>query len=518
MTYGQQSDWYNLDFDEDGVLGVSANKAHEAYEGRPSKTVVVAVIDSGVDPLHEDLQGNMWVNPGEVPGNGIDDDGNGYVDDIHGWNFIGGADGQNVIADTYGHVRNYLDLKSSLLGLDSANLPLAAQSDYQKMLDLKKTIDRNVRTAKKELESIEGFDQTVTQVYRILQAFAPAEEITPDLLSDIPKGDERVDAAKSILNQLFENGFDLQGFQEYKDYYHKRINYHYNVDFDPRSIVGDDPSDPYEKGYGNNDVLGGHADHGTHVAGIIGAVRGNDVGIDGIAKNVRIMALRAVPDGDERDKDIANAILYAVDNGAKVINMSFGKGYSPYKEAIDKAVRYANKKGVLLVHAAGNAGVNIDEAVHYPIRTFQDGTEASNWLEVGATDRIPNAYLLASFTNYGREELDIFAPGVDIYSTTPTGSYEVNSGTSMAAPVVSGIAAALWSYYPTLSSAEVKDILLQSAPDYGNLRVYYPGNGDKKPKKVKLKKISAQGKVANLWKALQLADQQVGDDLLVWKN
>ena len=518
LTFSQQSDWFNKDLEQDGVLGVSADKAHEAYASKPYQTIVVAIIDSGVDAEHEDLKPNMWVNEDEVAGNGIDDDGNGYIDDVHGWNFLGGPNGQNVIADTYGHVRQYLDLRTSLQGADTMALSVSQQLDFDKMKELERTIDKKVVSAKRELESVRGFDETIMEIYRVLRPIARSEDITAELLQSIETNDEQVEAAKSILLQLLGNGFDLKDFQEYKDYHYKRIHYHYNVAYDPRSIVGDDPQDPYQQGYGNSDVLGGHAEHGTHVAGIIAAVRKNETGIDGVAKHVKIMALRAVPDGDERDKDVANAIRYAVDNGARVINMSFGKGYSPYKEAIDAAVRYAEEKDVLLVHAAGNAGVDIDKAVHYPVRTYADSAVAANWIEVGATDQLPNEHLLAPFTNYGQRELDVFAPGVDIYSTIPGDAYEENSGTSMAAPVVSGMAAAIWSYFPTLTAQEVKQVIVASALPYGHLRVYYPDNAESKRKKTRLKKISATGGVANLYEALKLAEQVAGEKLLVWKN
>ena len=274
------------------------------------------------------------------------------------------------------------------------------------------------------------------------------------------------------------------------------------MEYDPRGLVGDDPEDPYERYYGNNDVFGAHADHGTHVAGIIGAVRGNDVGIDGIAQNVKLMILRAVPDGDERDKDIANAILYAVENGAKVINMSFGKGYSPHKKAVDAAVKKAEEKGVLIVHAAGNAAVDIDEATHFPIETFEDGTIPSNWIEVGASDKKPNELLVADFSNYGRMEVDVFAPGVDIYSTMPNNQYGENSGTSMAAPVVSALAAALWSYDSTIPVKKLKMLILEGALSFKNLKVYYPDTSGLRDKKTKFKKLSVTGGVVNLYNSM----------------
>ncbi|NIP78067.1 MAG: S8 family serine peptidase, partial [Gemmatimonadetes bacterium] len=206
-----------------------------------------------------------------------------------------------------------------------------------------------------------------------------------------------------------------------------RLEYGLNPEFDPRDIVGDDYEDAGERVYGNAEVTGPRAGHGTGVAGIIAAERGNGIGEDGIASSVRIMVLRTVPDGDERDKDVANAIRYAVDNGADIINMSFGKAHSPRKDVVDAAVRYAGERGVLLVHAAGNGGADLAEEPSFPTRVYADGGEAQNWIEVGATDWRGGERLVAPFTNYGDEEVDVFAPGVDIRTTDIGNDFQVNS-------------------------------------------------------------------------------------------
>lgn len=517
-TTAQDQDWFNKDLHEDNILGVSSDKSHEEFANKSSHEVIVAIIDSGVDIAHEDLKDNVWVNSDEIPGNGIDDDNNGYIDDINGWNFLGGPDGQNVVAETYGEVREYRALRDYFAEKDTFNLSESDAVDFLKMKTLLSGISSKAKAAEKELSSISGFEETLTQIRVLLHPYVGTKTITSELLQQINPTNEGEEAAKSIMTQLLDNGFDEVEYKKYKDYQFTRLNYHYNIDFDPRDMIGDNPDDPYENNYGNNDVNGGHAEHGTHVAGIIGAVRGNDLGISGVANDVKLMILRAVPDGDERDKDIANSILYAVDNGAKVINMSFGKGYSPHKGAIDEAVQYAASKEVLIIHAAGNAGLDIDEAIHYPVRTFLNGEKAQNWLEVGASSQTPNELLIASFSNYGRIEVDLFAPGLDMRSTVPKNGYESNSGTSMASPVVAGIAAAIWSYFPDFSAVEVKNIIRDAALPYGKSKVLYPNAQGERKKKTKFRKLSSTGGVANLYEALKLAEKRYHGEALASRN
>jgi len=277
---------------------------------------------------------------------------------------------------------------------------------------------------------------------------------------------------------------------------------------DYRSIVGDNPADINDRFYGNNDIMATDATHGTHVSGIIGASRGNGKGMDGIANNVRIMVLRAVPQGDEHDKDVANAIRYAMDNGEKVINMSFGKYFSPQKKWVDDAVRYAQDKGVLIVHAAGNEATNVDEKRHFPTAFYLDGTKANNWITVGASGPTKKN-LVAYFSNYGKKDVDVFAPGLEIYSTIPTGDqYKMEQGTSMASPVVAGLAALIMSYYPQLTAAQVKQVIEKSASPM-DVSVYKPNEMDEKGEKLSFANLSASGGVINAVEAIKLAEALV---------
>lgn len=221
------------------------------------------------------------------------------------------------------------------------------------------------------------------------------------------------------------------------------------------------------------------------------------------------MVIRAVPDGDERDKDVANAIIYAVDNGARIINMSFGKGHSPNKEAVDKAIQYAESKDVLLIHAAGNASLDIDETDQFPMKYYGNDKKqaAGNWITVGASDRESGKGLVAEFSNYGNKNVDVFAPGVAVYSTVPEGDYKENSGTSMAAPVVAGVAALVLNYFPALSATELREIILKSATrKYGKSRVYVPGKKEDE-QKTKFKKLSNTGGIVNAYTAMKYAEK-----------
>lgn len=509
-SFGQKNeDWYNYDSKEDGQIGVSVQKAKELYKDRTTHEVIVAIIDSGVDIAHEDLKENIWVNSDEIPGNGIDDDGNGYIDDIHGWNFLGGSDG-NINLALYETTRIYRKLKGKYDGKAKADVSALDQEEYALYLETKEETEKKLKSSRKELGELRDFLHQLDIIKLILNPSLNGKDFNEENINAIVSEDERTLAAKAAMVDLFSRDFDAAELETYVKSIDDRIKYHYNIDFDPRKLVGDDENDPFEKNYGNNDVNGGHADHGTHVAGIVGAVADNNLGIKGIAQQVKIMVLRAVPDGDERDKDVANAIIYAVDNGARVVNMSFGKGHSPNKAAVDAAIQYAEKNNVLLVHAAGNASLNIDETDQFPMKFFGEkerSSAVSNWINVGASGRKKGADLTAEFSNYGKNNVDIFAPGVDVYSTVPDGKYKENSGTSMAAPVVTGVAALILNYYPELTAVELKEVLLKSAyRKLGKVKVYIPGKKEEK-KKIKFRALSKTGGIVNAYNALKYADK-----------
>ena len=493
--------WWHEATLEGGVPGARLDEAHALLAGRrPAREVVVAVIDGGVDVGHEDLDDVLWVNADEVAGNGVDDDGNGYVDDVHGWNFIGGPDGRNVHWDTYEMTR----LHAACTGQPAAGgLPApdaagcrAAAAAYE--------------AERQEMTALAGQVAQLEQVYpAILQVLRQAlggADPTPENVAALRALDPRLAQAKGLFLQLHAAGLDEETLAEQGEEIRGRLQYGLDLAFDPRPIVGDDYADVDERLYGNPDVAGPDPSHGTAVASILAAERENGVGIEGAAAGVRIMPIRAVPNGDERDKDVANAIRYAVDNGARVINMSFGKDFSPREDAVEAAVRYADERGVLMVHAAGNDGIDLAGSPNYPDGAYDDGGEPRLWLEVGASAWQARDSLAASFSNYGARQVDLFAPGVAIHAAAPGDEYDSGDGTSLAAPVVSGVAGLLLAYFPDLDAADVRRILLETAADLRELRVVRPGEGGL----VRFGDLSATGGVVDAAAAVRAALGEAG--------
>ncbi len=500
-------DWFLRDPEQDQLQGVSVTKVYQTLAGQPSRTVIVAVVDSGVDIEHEDLKSIIWINEDEIPGNKIDDDKNGYIDDVNGWNFIGGATG-NVNEDTYELTREYVRLKKKFENTKDGKVPKKQKAEYEQYQKIKDKFEKLKAKNEQQYGLYKNLQDNVMLSVDTLKVILKTDSLTQESLQQFTTTDPSLLFAKGFLLNMFKNigpeeSIDdlLAQLQEAVDYFGVIVNYGYNENFDSRLIIGDNYSNSYEKNYGNNDVKGPDPEHGTHVAGIIAADRQNEIGINGIADNVRIMSVRTVPNGDERDKDVANAIIYAVDNGAKIINMSFGKSFSPEKTVVDKAVKYAEQKGVLLIHAAGNDGEDIDEKKNFPSRYYTDGKEAKNWLEIGASAWRSNQEFVGSFSNYGKKSVDFFAPGVEIYSTTPGNTYKNQSGTSMASPTTAGVAALLMSYFPELSYLEVKDILKKSTRKFDNLEVVTPGGSTN----VKFSELSNTGGLVNAYEAVKMA-------------
>lgn len=506
-------DWINMDPEDNGIMGTGSNKVYELLlkDKTPKKTIIVAVVDSGVDIEHEDLQGKIWTNTKEIAGNGVDDDRNGYKDDVHGWNFIGGTDGSNVEQDSYELTREYIRLKPLYETADPDRIKKRKRAEYAHWLEIKKDFEKKKEEAEMNYQFTSSLQENLTELAKEIKKALGKDDITPDDLTELPTDDPMILQAGAMLEQLFDNfGGEMASLNAILDdlsgavkHYKSEVEFGYNPEFDPRDIVGDEEGNYKEKYYGNNDVIGPDASHGTHVAGIIAADRNNSLGMRGIADHVLIMSVRAVPDGDERDKDIANAIYYAVDNGADIINMSFGKAYSPGEKYVDKAVKYAQRKKVLLIHAAGNSGEEVNASNNYPNRWIgRRDKPAKNWVEVGASAWKIGQELPGSFSNYSQEAVDFFAPGVDIYSTVPGDKYEENSGTSMAAPAVSGVAALLMAYYPNLKPSEVIAILQESVYYLGEQMVTKPGEEDQ----VTFGSLSITGGVVNAYKAFKLAE------------
>ena len=512
--------WHLMDKEKSGFYGVSIDKAYDFAKSKnlKSKTVIVAVIDSGIDTLHEDLKPILWVNKKEIPNNNIDDDKNGYTDDVHGWNFIGGKDGRNVKENSLEVNRVYHMYKFKYEGktINENELNAADLEEYAMWKKAeKKTMGSqeggaDVVIMKKFLANTKKADSTLKvamgkEIYTgtELDAYTTkndAEKKAKVNLLGLMKGNNQMEAT----NKEF-----ITGFEDYVSGEERKQEAKTKAPFDYRGdIVKDNPTDFNDKNYGNKDIMAATSSHGTHCSGIIGAIRGNGKGVDGVASDVRIMTIRAVPDGDEHDKDVALAIRYAVDNGAQIISMSFGKDFSPRKDWVDDAVKYAESKDVLLVHAAGNDAKDVDTEDNFPSALFKDGKyRPNNYITVGASGDPTNGGLTANFSNYGKNEVDVFAPGVQIYSSVPGGNtYGNASGTSMACPLVAGIAALTLQYYPNLSAKQLKYVIEKSAiqPDQ---KVMKPGSDEK----VNLSDLSKTGGIANACEALKLASTIKGE-------
>ncbi|MEY3562544.1 MAG: hypothetical protein RLZZ294_550 [Bacteroidota bacterium] len=521
MSQEYYKGWHHGDLDSNGVYGTSTERAYKELLkiNPPKKRIIVAVIDSGIDTAHEDLKPVLWVNKKEIPNNGIDDDKNGYKDDVHGWNFIGGRDGRNVGKDSYEGARLYYRLKK-VFGTDTVNeksLDEEKATQYKLYKKVAAQLENQAKEASMYVMILKDIVAKIPAADSLLRTAMSTTSYTGDELQNFKSNDAQVSKAKSTMLGLFQQTRQMESSNvlligELMQFYEgekskidalEKEPPHYRDD-----IVKDNYGDLNDRFYGNNDVMGTDASHGTHVAGIIGAVRGNDKGIDGIANHVQIMPIRAVPDGDEHDKDIANAIRYAVDNGALIINMSFGKSFSPEKKWVDEAVQYAESKGVLLVHAAGNDAKNIDTDDNFPSRNFNNDTLKvfSNWITVGASGATANE-IAAPFSNFGKREVNLFAPGVKIYSTIPGGNaYGEKDGTSMAAPVVSGIAALLLSYHPDISAKQLIEILEQSSK---KINITFPKPGAQE--KIMLSDLSITGAIVNTYDALKLASKVKGE-------
>jgi len=523
--------WFTLDPTKDKVNGTGGDEALQQLKakGKKGKTIIVAVLDSGVDYKHEDLKDVMWTNPGEIPDNGKDDDGNGYIDDIHGWNFIGGKDGKNVDQDSYELTREYARLSKRFKDTDPKNLSAKDKKEYAYFQGVKSDFEEKRGELETQKEQFEGRFSKVEKAFATVEKAIGKKDFTAEDLAKVNAGDNaELKEAVTKVQGLMAQGVTAATLADQKagasEYFDNGLKYSYNPDFNSRLVIGDNYDDLTNRNYGNNDYRGPDASHGTHVAGIIAANRNNNIGIKGIADNVQIMSVRCVPDGDERDKDVANAIYYAVDNGASIVNMSFGKGYSPQKGYVDAAMKYASDHDVLLVHAAGNSAENNDTEPNFPNDNYAKAVKAGlfkkeknvpSWIEIGALSWKSGDKRAADFSNYGKKNVDVFSPGVALYSTIPDNKYASFDGTSMASPAAAGVAAIIRSYYPDLSAKQVKSIMEKSTAKQDG-EVYKPGTTEK----VKFSELCVSGGIVSSTKAVALAEQTKGKKVkkAVWRD
>ena len=482
LTEQQLQRWSHLDLEKDSVPGMSVDKAYsELLKKKKGSKVIVGVIDSGVDIDHKDLKNKIWKNKKEKK-NGKDDDKNGFVDDVNGWNFLGESNNENIEL-----------VRILKKGDDGSEVYKRAAAEYEQKYNevspLKSTVDMILKSDKLIRETLGKDDYTLEDLKNI-------SSVKYELFQ-----------SKRIMMSYAEQAGPKfhEDLKEFKTYVYDQLNYNLNKEFDGRKPVGDNPDDMTKTKYGNNIVYSKDRDdslHGTHVAGIIAQERGNGIGGDGVAENVSIMAIRAVPNGDEYDKDIALAIRYAVDNGAKVINGSFGKDYSPHAEWVWEAMKYAESKDVLIVHAAGNDSKNIDIEPNFPTDEVNGREIVDNVITIGAIGYNYGEDIVANFSNFGSKNVDVFAPGVKIYATVPNNEFKYEQGTSMASPNVAGVAALIRSYYPNLTAKQVKHILMES----GTAIPFDVKVGDK-AEKIPFSQTCVSGKIVNAYNALLMAEK-----------
>jgi len=529
MSEAAIQSWPHTNVFTDSVPGMSLNKAYDFVKNKAGKTVIVGVIDSGIDVEHEDLKDVVWVNEDEIAGNGKDDDHNGYVDDIHGWNFLGGEKGQ-AIPEQLEMTRMVKKWMPRFDGISIDSISEGDKDDFELFVKLKNIIDKKHTSAATQLTNAENQSN---QYAIVKQMIVKTKDTITQLLGEKAFNLENINSltitepgllqGKMMIMRILDSGATVEdAFEQINaiiensndviDHYSNQLNSQYNINFNGR-VSGDDPDDITDTNYGNAYIIGSKDDeiHGTHVSGIIAAKRNNGVGMNGVAQNVKIMAVRAVPDGDEYDKDVALAIRYAVDNGAKVINMSFGKSYSPNAQWVYEAIKYAESKDVLLVQAAGNDASNIDMNENFPNDTKYKSVEfADNVITVGAMTRHFDEKLVSSFSNYGKLNVDVFAPGSEIYSTFPKDEYQSIQGTSMASPEVAGVAALVRSYYPKLTASQVKHIIMDSGIEF-HKPIIKPGTRGGEAEKINFDDLSVSGRVLNAYNALVLAEKMTAN-------
>lgn len=495
--------WHHLDPYTDSIVGISTEKAFDYLKGRTPDTVIVAIIDNGADIYHNELKNLLWINEDETAGNNRDDDGNGYVDDVHGWNFLGNEEGDNIKHETLELTRLYAEYNSLYSNVDTASLSLQQREEFELFRQIQEDYKQEIAEKTQQLALYgQVYDQFIYSD-SVLRKFFRKGTYEGKKLEKIKSKKQDVADARDFMIKFSMLDVDTGDISDQIDNLvtelETRLNPGYNVRTD---IIKDDPADLNDTIYGNNMVYAMGPSHGTGVSGILGGARDGN-GVEGIAPAVKFMILRVVPNGDERDKDVALAIRYAVKNGADIINCSFGKKYSPNPEFVSMAVEEAEKNDVLIVHAAGNDNDNVDVVTHYPSGLRNDGTPASNWITVGASTQFDNERLAASFSNYGRRSVDIFAPGYRINTANLNNEYSSGSGTSYSAPVVAGVAAVLKSYFPDLTAPEIKEIILKSAYIPETQGIYIPGTATQ----VEMEELCASGGVVNLYNAVKMADE-----------
>ena len=494
--------WHFKDIELDTIPGISLKRAYDSLlHNKKGKEVIIAVLDSEIDINHKDFQNYIWKNQDEIPNNGIDDDKNGYIDDIHGWNFLGNKKGENNKFVNFEYTR-ILKKLSSLF--ENKKIVIKDSLSYKLYLNAKKKYDKRLKSDIADKKYYDKLHEYYFNAKKELSKFFKEKPFTIEALDSLkktkPKGVEEIHFL--ILMDCIDKGIDDDYVIKEKYIAQEILDKLLNLDYNDRLIQGDNPEDITDTKYGNN-ILNNNVkllDHGTKMAGIIRNI--------GLKNEIKIMPLAISAYGDEHDKDIALAIRYAVNNGAKVINMSFGKEFSLHKEWVFDAIKYAAQNDVIIISSAGNFSYDLDvNNNYYPNDNINNEKEISdNFMLVGATSYSLTEKFKRKSSNYGTIDVDIFAPGYKIFTTYPNNEYTNNSGgTSSASAVVSGIAGLIRSYYPNLTASQVKQILMDSGLEY-KIEVKTPTKEDKN-KMTPFNQLSKSGKVVNAYNVLLMAEE-----------
>ncbi len=500
-------DWHYLDYKTDGYRGISLQQAYDLLKNKKSTPVIVAVIDSGIDTLQPDLKPVLWKNPKEIPDNRIDDDGNGLVDDYYGWNYLGSANGENLAMSISEEYRTYYRFKEKFQNKTTKQIPDSLHWQFREWNRAKARLENGFNKAQKIIAPVRRNFSLISNADSVMQQLTGKTVFylnDVDSLKPEPVTKDLISLWRDLLGQQpsGNNQALMKDFRNYKQSLEDDLIKLTTPPGEVRNhLLKDNGYDMNTIHYGNHNLSTHSGYHGTSVSSIIGAVRNNDEGINGIADNVKIMMIRGILGKDEFDKDVALSIRYAVDHGAKVINMSFGKYISPDKRWVDEAIAYALSKDVVLVHAAGNDASDNDATDHYPSSHTIRGKLLPNVIQVGASGDESLGRLVASFSNYGKKTVDVFAPGLQIRCAIAGGNTEISSGTSLASPIVAGIGALLRSYFPHLTAAEVVSIIKDSGTDPSK-KVMKPGDDQKW---VALGELCSSGKIVNAANAVKLA-------------
>lgn len=514
LSEEELKNWWQKDLEQDTIPGISLNRAYlELLQNKKGEEVIVAVLDTKIDVNHEDIKEQLWVNKDEIAGNGIDDDKNGYIDDINGWNFLGNSKGEDVVVQQSEATRIVKRYQDKYGTVEKEDVPTKEKDAYTLFIEAKNVRDADVSET---WDNIKYLDSAVVEFVRIRDTVAQILAKKTFSIQEVDSLTEEHPDLKDGLNHLSQ----MMGYEVTEDTYKENVerltaylNTLYSIEYDERSSLGDDPHLLNDVPYGNNILINNELDfqHSTPVSGLMAATRDNGLGVDGISNNIRIMPVVMVAEGDEYDKEVALAIRYAVDNGADIINMSWGKYLSLHVGWVRDAFRYAASHDVLLVSASGNDSKNTDIELNYP-NDHIDGVEfVDNFIMVGGSGYVIDSTLVASFSNYGKNTTDIFAPAVKIYAPHIENSYRYARGTSFASPLMAGVAALVKSYYPNLTAPEIKEIIMASGTPFNiPVRVY---QDDDTTKLIPFSELSKSGKIINAYNALKMAEQRTKKDL-----